>query len=74
MEKRSKTNSTADVLTALTIAILFLVILLLVVQVVVGAVVYLPLAATWLWFTDRELLQSVIKPIKRILKKLHLAR
>ncbi len=45
----------------------------LVVQVATGGVVYLSLAFVWLWTTDRDMLRSVGKPIKRILKKLHLA-
>lgn len=49
-------------------------ILLLAIQVAVGAVVYLSLAAIYLWLTDPDLLRSAGKTVKRVLKKLHLAR
>ena len=46
--------------------------LLLVVQVAVGAFVYLALAFVYLWFSDRAMVLSALKGVKKILKKLHL--
>lgn len=48
-------------------------ILRLFVQVAVGGFVYLSLTFVYLWMTDRAMLRSAGKSVKRILKKLHLA-
>ena len=48
-------------------------VLLLVAQVAAGAVIYLSLTLIYLWFTDREVLRSAMKFVRRVLKKLHLA-